>query len=747
MEPVPPIYRFGAFRLDPSRRALEHDGVPVAMSARAFDILEYLIQTHDRVVGREELMAHAWPGVIVDPSNLTVQISALRRALGDTGEDPLYVATVTGRGYRFIGRLEAQVADVAEPVAAIILESVAEASSTGMSLAQAPMAVAAPTPAAARPLPRPADLVTIAPRRRASLLAVAAMAAVAVVLASVATRMVLHGGAHMPPRLSIVVMPFRNLSDDHGRDYLADAISDDLTTDLSHIPGSLVIARASADAYKGRAVPAQEVGRALNVRYVLEGSIRPTGGTLRINAQLIDARDGGHIWSERFDTSAARLGQAQSDIVDHLATALDLALVEAEVARAQRERPNNPDALDLFNRARALRHTGTTLAEMTAAQGYLERAIKLEPDFVDALATLGLLLISKEQGFGYATQAADDREADTVIRHALELSPNNANALAARGRFLASSGRCAEATAAFDAALVADPTNADALVGISLCVWRLGQPEKVVAALEATQRVDPRGPDASRNIRRLGMAYLWNGQAQNAIKQLLLSDAAAVAAPEDVDNPSQQESTRVFLIAAYAMAGDMAEAKRRYAAYSAIWPRRSVFRQAAFFTPAQTGVPGFARIKDALAAVGMPRFSDEHGDCAAADSPPADAEFAATPCIIAGATLVDTETVHRMVNGPARPVVVDVGAGMAVIPGTVLLTEAEAASDPKTLAAAPLLRAASGIVVMGTGPAGALSYTTARRFAAAGFGTIYWYRGGEEAWSAAGLPSEDHRGN
>jgi rhodanese-related sulfurtransferase len=245
----------------------------------------------------------------------------------------------------------------------------------------------------------------------------------------------------------------------------------------------------------------------------------------------------------------------------------------------------------------------------------------------------------------------------------------------------------------------------------------------------------------------LGLSYLWSGQAQNAIKALLLSDAAAVAAPEDVNNPSQQESTRVYLIAAYAMAGDMAEAKRRYAAYSAIWPRRSVFRHAALFTSAQTGVPGFARVKDALVAAGMKRFSDEDGDCAPSGSTPDDGEFAATPCTIEGATLADTATVKRLLDGPAKPVIVDIGNRMAVIPGSVLLTDAEAAADPKSLAAAPLLRAASGIVVMGTGPAGSQSYFTARRFADAGFGRIYWYRGGEEAWAAAGLPFEDRRGN
>ena len=148
-------------------------------------------------------------------------------------------------------------------------------------------------------------------------------------------------------RLSVVVMPFRNLSGDASQDFLADAISDDLTTDLSKIPGSLVIARQSADSYRGRAVPAAEIGRALRVRYLLEGSLRTEGRSVHINAQLIDTTTQAHLWAARFDTAPDKLGDARNAIVRRIASALDVVLSDTDAA----SRPaQSADAEDLFLR-------------------------------------------------------------------------------------------------------------------------------------------------------------------------------------------------------------------------------------------------------------------------------------------------------------------------------------------------------------------------------------------------------------
>ena len=152
------------------------------------------------------------------------------------------------------------------------------------------------------------------------------------------------------PRLSIIVLPFENLSGDKEQDYFADGLTDDLTTDLSHLPDSFVIARNTAFTYKGKPVDVKQLGRELGVRYVLEGSVRPVGKSIAVNAQLISTETGAHVWADRFEGERSELGELQVEFVARLANSLGVELVRAEALRAMRERPNNPDAVDLSMR-------------------------------------------------------------------------------------------------------------------------------------------------------------------------------------------------------------------------------------------------------------------------------------------------------------------------------------------------------------------------------------------------------------
>ena len=145
-----------------------------------------------------------------------------------------------------------------------------------------------------------------------------------------------------PPRLSIVVLPFLNLSSDLEQQYFADGITDDLTTDLSRIAGMLVISRNTAFTYKNKPFDTQQIGRELGVRYVLEGSVRRSGNQVRINAQLIDATTDAHLWTERFDRDTADLFPLQDEITSRIANALGIELIAAEAARPT----ERPDALD-----------------------------------------------------------------------------------------------------------------------------------------------------------------------------------------------------------------------------------------------------------------------------------------------------------------------------------------------------------------------------------------------------------------
>src|SRR5271165_3383088 len=195
------------------------------------------------------------------------------------------------------------------------------------------------------------------------------------------------------PRLSIVALPFTNLSADPEQDYFADGLTDDLTTDLSNLlnlPDSLVIAHTTALTYKGKAVDAKEIGRELGVRYAVEGSVRRVGETITVNAQLISTETGAHVWADRFEGDRGKLGELQVEAVARIANALGVQLVNAEALRALRERPNNPDAVDLAMRGSAALYKGMSPESANKAIGYFDQALQLDPDSPQALTGTAL---------------------------------------------------------------------------------------------------------------------------------------------------------------------------------------------------------------------------------------------------------------------------------------------------------------------------------------------------------------------
>src|SRR5208283_899312 len=185
-----------------------------------------------------------------------------------------------------------------------------------------------------------------------------------------------------PAHLSVVVLPFANLSGDPTQDYFADGITENLTTDLSRLSGSFVIARNTAFAFKGKNVDAREIGKELGVRYVLEGSVQRDQNQVRVNAQLIDAASGGHIWAERFDKPLADLFSMQDEIVASLASQLGAELITNEARRA--ERTPNPDSMDLYFQGMAWLNKGRNPDYAARARSFFERAMALDPDNLDA---------------------------------------------------------------------------------------------------------------------------------------------------------------------------------------------------------------------------------------------------------------------------------------------------------------------------------------------------------------------------
>jgi TolB-like protein len=184
--------------------------------------------------------------------------------------------------------------------------------------------------------------------------------------------------------LSIVVLPFANLSNDPEQEFFVDGITDDLTTDLSRLSGSFVIARNTAFTYKGKPVDAKQIGRELGVHYILEGSVRRIGDEVRVNVQLIDGENNAHLWADRFDTDWANLAAAQDEITGRLARALKVELVADVGRRIDRERAADPDARDLVMRGRALLLKAGSVAAWQEAVAAFERALEIDPRSVDA---------------------------------------------------------------------------------------------------------------------------------------------------------------------------------------------------------------------------------------------------------------------------------------------------------------------------------------------------------------------------
>ena len=257
-----------------------------------------------------------------------------------------------------------------------------------------------------------------------------------------------------PPRLSIVVLPFANIGGDPEQEYFVDGVTESLTTDLSRISGSFVIARNTAFTYKGKHIDVKQIGRDLGVRYVLEGSVQRGGNRMRVNVQLIDAETGNHLWAERFDKPVADLFDMQDEIVARLANQLGTQLIEAEARRAQRA--PLPDSMDLLFQGKASANKGQTPENMTQARGYYEQALALDPGNIEALVgTAGVDVVSVGN-FLTDDRSARAAAADATLTKVLSLAPNHAVAQFLLGYVYIVTNRAAEGIARCERALALD---------------------------------------------------------------------------------------------------------------------------------------------------------------------------------------------------------------------------------------------------------------------------------------------------
>jgi adenylate cyclase len=441
-----------------------------------------------------------------------------------------------------------------------------------------------------------------AAKRRSALAPLAAGIAALLIMIAGSGWYFLAGGRSTPPgaaRLSIVVLPFTNLSNDPAQDYFADGVTENLTTELSRLHNSFVIARNTAFTFKGKNVDAKAIGKELGVRYVLEGSVQRDANRVRVNAQLIDAESGAHLWADRFDEDVADLFKLQDEVVARLARTLQVELVSAEAQRSLHDRPRNPDAIDLTMRGSALLNQPLTKANRFEARDLFEQALALDPTNADALAGAAFV-DSSDYVLGLSEQSVDMyARAMQQANQALLLDPDQATAHYTKARLIIFRAKPNDAASAneiiaeAEASLRADPSFARAYWAMANGEMLLGRYEQGMSNLEQAMRISPR--DSSIGV--------WHMDMGRDLLALRRTDAAVQEGLKAIDSGFRQATAYAALAAFYAAADKAPEAKAALGEAMKLNPKLSVASLHAHLPGFIDSPPGF---RENLIKAGLP---------------------------------------------------------------------------------------------------------------------------------------------
>jgi adenylate cyclase len=399
---------------------------------------------------------------------------------------------------------------------------------------------------------KPATGATLAePKKRASFLPLIAGIVALIVIAAGAWYFLGANRLAQAAHLSIVVLPFTNLSNDPAQDYFADGITENLTTDLSRIRDSFVIARNTAFTFKGKALDAKEIGKELGVRYVLEGSVQRDQNRMRVNAQLIDAQSGAHLWADRFEEDASDLFKLQDQVVARLANSLGYELVKAEAAKGARS--TNPDANDLVMRGLALfnEQSQPSKERNDASRAFYEQALAIDPNNAAAIAGLAFTYFI-EYIFGYGNPGTDyDAKILGQTDRAIALAPDYDLPYQAKSAYLEMSRRYDEAIRAVNAGLAVNPNNPDFYQTRAGAEISLGHFDEAKSDLQQAIRLSPHDPLMTVMTTQLGDIEIGSGRPEAAIVEYRRS----------IDAGDHTYWNYANLAASYALLGKMDEAK------------------------------------------------------------------------------------------------------------------------------------------------------------------------------------------
>ena len=573
------VYRFGVFSVDALRAEVRQGDAVVPLRPKCFAMLEYLVEHADRLVTKDELLGAVWPGVVVTEDSLTRCISEVRAVLGDGAQQ--IIKTVARRGYVFAAPVVVHCADP-EPGDAVLGETPASDVASGIGVAD-------PTPAIAPSTPPAKSARRLVPALGAAF----AASLLAMALVSAAW---FRDERPAPARMTLVVLPFASPTGDPVQSALADSVSDDLTLALARLHGATVIATGTAFTYKGRAVDPKTVGAELGVRYVLQGSLLRKADAIRVNVQLVETSTAKSVWSDQVVVARVDWPRVEDEIVVRLASALDFAVVQADIERAKRA-PANLDAEDLAMQCAV---AATVQQGESGAPSFelCHRALQIDPGNTRALVQLATYhgeLVERMQSPDPAGDVARSRD---WVDRALDADPFYYAAHCANATVLGAEHKMREALLAAERCEELNPSYARAYRILATLHFFLAEPEKSLEYLERGMRLSPRDPQLVEFVLFKGFANLMLGRDEEALRWLRQADAAWPGTP----------SILLPLTSALSLTGRHADASRVLAYYLA--SKRTRLKTLAQLNYSPDGNAAFGafadRYRDGLRRAGMP---------------------------------------------------------------------------------------------------------------------------------------------
>lgn len=464
-------FEFDQFVFDPLAGQLLREGCEVPLRPKSLDVLHLLVVNAGQLVTKDHLFTTVWPNTVVTDDALVQCVRDIRVALRD--EKQRVVRTIPRRGYIFTST---------------VVPRVGGGPREAMSPLTRPESISSKSPPSTR-------LGGLSPWLGRHRLSASLVGLVVVVAAAWMATGVYIGRQGVAPSLSIVVLPLVNLNGDPQQEYFAEGLTEDLTTDLSRIPGSFVIARSSAYSFRGKSGDVRDIGRQLGVRYALEGSVQRLDEQVRLNVQFIDLENGRTLWADRFDGSRSDLVALQQRVTGTIARSLHLELIEAESQRASRERARDPNASDLALQGWSL-YERKTPESVAQARELLLRSVSRDPSAVFAWSLLSDTytadLLARWLHLRGATRAEWLQRAAHAADQAIALDPGNLYAIGARATVLQLEGKPEQSLAMLRRQVVLNRNYAPAWHRISYALLTLGQPEAALEAGNEAIRLSPR---------------------------------------------------------------------------------------------------------------------------------------------------------------------------------------------------------------------------------------------------------------